>query len=135
VISVKCVVATRESMPKSLKRIVRSTDGIVTQRAYAATLKDRRINVKLGGLSNNGSISYDISLNRYVVKTHDFINGSINALILLNGLWIYKTSDAFSGPFFIAMGVFGFLLIVMTELKIKSLREYLDVFNLEFVGK
>ncbi|MCL1050863.1 hypothetical protein L2755_14690 [Shewanella abyssi] len=103
----------------------------LTARGHAATLKDRKIKVKPAGLSNNIFISYDISLNRYVVKSHDLINGSMGALILLNGLWTYKTSDVFVGSMFIAMAMFGFLLIIMTELKIKSLREYMDGFNLE----
>ncbi|QQX80507.1 hypothetical protein JK628_01090 [Shewanella sp. KX20019] len=103
----------------------------LTARGYAATLKDRRIKVSPGGLSNSVSILYDISLDRYVVKSHDLVGGITTALMLFNGLWTYKASEPFFGSLFIAMAMFGFLLIVMTELKIKSLGEYMDVFNLQ----
>ncbi len=81
--------------------------------------------VKLGGLSNPVHISNDYTLNRFILKTYDYIHGLLGSIILLYSL--YSKSGLGNISFIIA--ALFFLTVILTEIKVLRLREFIEQVN------
>jgi len=101
----------------------------LTELGYAAEIKDRKIKIKPTGLSSSIFISYDISLNQYVLSTHDISNSVISAILLFNGFLNLGSSHTFYSSLFMTLGAVGFLMAIMTEIKSGPIREYVSKAN------
>ncbi|WP_076536081.1 hypothetical protein [Shewanella sp. UCD-KL21] len=101
------------------------------QRGYDVSFEGNDIKLKLAGLANPVWVTHDVVLNQYKLKTRDVIMGVFSSLLLFSGVYGLSFSHRFSSAFLIAVSAFGFLKLVLTELKLITLRKYLESLNLK----
>ena len=101
------------------------------QHGYAASFVGNDIKVKLTGLANPVLISHDVALDQYVLKTRDLLMGVNYSAMLFLGLYGSNESYHFFSSILVAISVFGFVGIVLTELKLTRIRQILESYNLK----
>jgi len=104
---------------------------LLQHRGFEVQLKANKVSVKLEGLSNQVSIHKDIVTNRYKVKTNDTALSIGACVFLFTGLNSMSHSGVGGLLSFalIAVSMFSFMSVVLTELKLNSLRSVIDELN------
>ncbi|MDF6016877.1 hypothetical protein [Vibrio harveyi] len=105
--------------------------GALQSDGFNAKLKDRKVVVKLEGLSNFVSISKDIAADEYKIKTNDTSLSVLASFFLLFGLYgINQTSGGnLLDSVLVAFSVLSFVIVILTELKVTKLRAAIDRLN------
>ncbi|MDP2561505.1 hypothetical protein [Psychrobium sp. 1_MG-2023] len=102
-------------------------DKLINQ-GFKAKQTNNRIKVTLGGLANRVNISYDIATKRFELHTNDLIHSLCSALFLLLGLSAVTDHQGLNS-FYVVIGSLGFLMVLLTELKVRKLSDYVDSLN------
>lgn len=104
---------------------------LLQHRNFEVQLKENRAVVKLEGLSNPVSIHKDIETNKYKVKTNDTVLSIGACILLLAGFYGINHSGGGSlwGFALITASMFSLISLILTELKLNSLRSVIDDLN------
>lgn len=102
---------------------------LISCRGYQVSEQDRKLKVKLGGISNEVIIEVDIPTGLIVVNTSEMRKSLLYGLMLFMGLTTQEHSNAYLSAMIISFSVVGLFGVVLTELKVHKIRELIYQFN------
>lgn len=90
--------------------------------------KKTKLLIRLNGLANPIYISKDIPTNTYILNTNDWISVLSSSALMFGGI-VSSQSESLSGALMVAMAMFGYISVILTELKSKAVRDVLYKYN------
>ena len=99
-------------------------------KGFNIKIQGRKVSIRLGGLTNPVLITHDLAKDQYVVGTRDLPLGIIYTLLLAFSLYDILDSVSFLSVLLMAICAFGFTSLIITELRARSLREYIEQRNM-----
>ncbi|MCG9745301.1 hypothetical protein [Shewanella sp. Isolate8] len=105
---------------------------VLESEGFNVRQKDSKAIVKLDGLANPVTVTKDIAKNEYKLGSNDWGKSLSASLVLMLGLYGYQhQSGSFISSVFIAGGLWLFVVVLLTELKLTKLRALVDTLNRE----
>ncbi len=98
-------------------------------KGFNTEIKGNKVSIRLGGLSNPVAVAPDLVTGQYVVVTRDLTLGVIYTLLLATSLYGLLSSISFISTLLIAACAFGFTSLIITELRVRPLREVVERLN------
>ncbi|MGR5288670.1 hypothetical protein ACP3V5_25460 [Vibrio maritimus] len=98
------------------------------QNGLCVEQKGTKLQIKFKGLSNPVYISNDIPTSAYILNTNDWLIALSSSAAFTSGLVAMQSGSLF-GALMVPMGLIGYLSVLLTELKAKSVREVLYTYN------
>lgn len=98
-------------------------------KGYNIKIQGNTIKIRLGGLTNPVSVTYDLAKDQYDVGTRDLPLGIIYAFLFSISLYGALVFISFLHAFLIAVCAFGFVSLIITELRVSPLRYFIEQKN------
>ncbi len=98
-------------------------------KGFNTKIQGNKLSIRLGGLTNPVSVTYDLAKEQYVVGTKDLPLGSMYAFLLATSLYGVLISISFVSALLIAVCSLGFTSLIITELRVRPLRDFIEQLN------